>query len=174
MVASGLDLRDSQAASEFTVLGFYKIFRYLDLGALTIRKDSAGLLRLRYYFSGGTVDGVVIAKCSRNFYARKADLIHTHLEKGTLVFCPIPASGTAFSTDKRLYSSLIISPVMFSHSPKNFTLLTNLTHENRSKFFSNLCPQGVHPSASVIQEPIIAFNMQRADRPGSEASRYLW
>lgn len=45
-----LDLSDSSTAPDFTVLSFYKIFGFPDLGALIVRRSSADILRTRRYF----------------------------------------------------------------------------------------------------------------------------
>ena len=160
VTSAPLDLSDARAAPDFTVLSFYKMFGFPDLGALIIRKDSANILQSRRYFGGGTVDAVVSR--NRNFHARKADSIHAHLEDGTSAFHSILALDIAISTHKRLYGSFDnISRHAFSLTQIAHALLTELVHGNGHKL-CQIYTSGGHAS-SVTQGPIIAFNMQRAD-----------
>ncbi|PWW76205.1 PLP-dependent transferase [Tuber magnatum] len=155
-----LDLSHPRAAPDFTVLSFYKMFGFPDLGALIVRKNSANILKSRRYFGGGTVDAVVSRGPS--FHARKADSIHEHLEDGTSAFHSILALDTAISTHERLYGSFDkISRHAFSLIQVTRELLSELTHGNGRKLCLIYSQGG--PISSVTQGPIIAFNMQRAD-----------
>ena len=54
-----LDLSDVDMAPDFTIVSFYKVFRFPDLGALIVRKAVGYILQRRRYFGGGTVDMVI-------------------------------------------------------------------------------------------------------------------
>jgi len=94
VASSRLDLSDARAAPDFTVLSFYKLFRYPDLGALIIRKDTAGILQSRHYPGCATVDPAV-AGGNQNSHARKPDFISAHFEGGILGFYLILGLNTA-------------------------------------------------------------------------------
>ncbi|RPA92144.1 PLP-dependent transferase [Choiromyces venosus 120613-1] len=160
VTSAPLDLSDVEAAPDFTVLSFYKMFGFPDLGALIVRKGSADILRSRRYFGGGTVDAVVSK--SGNFHARKTDSIHAHLEDGTSAFHSILALDTAITTHQRLYGSFDnISRHAFSLIQAMHGLLSELKHGNGRKL-CQIYSSGRYTS-STTQGPIIAFNMQRAD-----------
>ncbi|RPB12903.1 PLP-dependent transferase [Morchella conica CCBAS932] len=160
VTTSLLNLRDSETAPDFTVLSFYKMFGFPDLGALIVRRASAGILKTRGYFGGGTVDAVV--GCGGSFNARKEDSPHSHLEDGTSAFHSILALDAAITTHERLYGDYgTISRHAFSLVAIMYDLLSNLRHGNGRK----LCQ--IYSSSDykspLTQGPIIAFNMQRAD-----------
>ncbi|CUS13750.1 unnamed protein product [Tuber aestivum] len=160
VTSAPLDLSNARAAPDFTVLSFYKMFGFPDLGALIIRKDSADILKSRRYFGGGTVDAV--GSRAGNFHARKADSIHAHLEDGTSAFHSILSLDTAISTHERLYGSFDnISRHAFSLIQVIHGLLGELTHGNGRKLCKIYVQGGI--TSSVTQGPIVAFNMQRAD-----------
>ncbi|KAG0638497.1 pyridoxal phosphate-dependent transferase [Tuber brumale] len=160
VASTPLDLHNARVAPDFTVLSFYKMFGFPDLGALIIRKDSADILKSRRYFGGGTVDAVVSR--TQNFHARKVDSIHAHLEDGTPAFHSILALDTAISTHERLYGSFNnISRHAFSLTQALHRLLSELAHGNGRKLCQTYSPGGY--TSSITQGPIIAFNMQRAD-----------
>lgn len=155
-----LDLSDSDTAPDFTVLSFYKIFGFPDLGALIVRRSSAGILKTRRYFGGGTVDA--IAGCKGSFHARKEESPHAHLEDGTSAFHSIIALDAAMTTHERLYGSYsAISRHSFSLIRVMYDLLSNLHHGNGRKLCSIYTSEGY--KSSITQGPIIAFNMKRVD-----------
>jgi molybdenum cofactor sulfurtransferase len=80
-----LDLSNSEAAPDFTVLSFYKIFGFPDLGALIVRKKSGHILSWRKYFGGGTVNSVSVLRNEASV-SRKDRTIHDAVEDGTLPF----------------------------------------------------------------------------------------
>ncbi|PLB39844.1 putative molybdenum cofactor sulfurase protein (HxB) [Aspergillus candidus] len=105
---SPLDLSDARTAPDFTVLSFYKIFGFPDLGALIVRRGDAveEVLRARKFFGGGTVDMVLAsAEAEGKWHAKKGD-IHECLEDGTLPFHSIVALSAAMETHARLYGSM--------------------------------------------------------------------
>lgn len=160
VTTSVLDLGDVETAPDFTVLSFYKMFGFPDLGALIVRKESAGILRTRRYFGGGTVDAVV--GCRGGFHARKEDAPHSHLEDGTSAFHSILALDAAISTHGRLYGDYEnISRHAFSLAAILHEFLSNLKHGNGRKLCQIYSTSDY--KSPLKQGPIIAFNMQRAD-----------
>lgn len=101
---SPLDLGSMKNAPDFTVLSFYKIFGFPDLGALIIKKDSGSIFRYRKYFGGGTVDVVLCQK--EQWHVPKAESLHDRLEDGTLPFHNILALDAAMDTHRRLYGTI--------------------------------------------------------------------
>ncbi len=79
---SPFNLSDVDTAPDFTVLSFYKIFGFRDLGALILRKSSSEVQRRRKYFGGGTVDPELCQP--ERWHLKKDDAPHSHLEDGTL------------------------------------------------------------------------------------------
>lgn len=94
--------RDPASAPDFTVVCFYKIFGFPDLGGLIVRKASADILVTgRRYFGGGTVSIVTVIGETTWFKPKKK--LHESLEDGTLPFHDIIALGIAIDTHERLY-----------------------------------------------------------------------
>ena len=156
---SPFDLGDPSAAPDFTVLSFYKMFGFPDLGALIVRKESASILQKRRYFSGGTVDMVVAG--IENWYIRKHASLHEQMEDGTLPIHSIIALDHAMKIHKQHFGTFeqISSHTNFLANQLHNNLL-NLRHFNdvnvckiyveSPSFYSNLQAQG----------PIVAFNLQ--------------
>ena len=99
-----LDLSDTRYAPSFTVLSFYKIFGFPDLGALIVRKDAADVFSKRRYFGGGTVD--VVSVSGKPWHASKDAAVHARLEDGTLPFHSIIALQHALRIHRTLYGSM--------------------------------------------------------------------
>jgi molybdenum cofactor sulfurtransferase len=57
---SPLNFSCPDEAPDFTVLSFYKVFGFPDLGALIVRKKSGHILTWRKYFGGGTVNYLTV------------------------------------------------------------------------------------------------------------------
>ena len=160
---SPLDLGDASQAPDFTVLSFYKIFGFPDLGALIVRKQSASVLQRRSYFGGGTVDMVLCGK--ENWHIKKNGCLHEQLEDGTLPVHSIVALDSALSVHERLFGSQervalhtgILAEQLYSK-------LATLRHHNGSR----VCQIYRDPSSSYrdhrTQGPIVAFNFR--DREG--------
>jgi molybdenum cofactor sulfurtransferase len=158
---STMDLSDVSEAPDFTVLSFYKIFGFPDLGALIVRKESGGILRRRKYFGGGTVDVVL---CTREqWHAPKTQSLHESLEDGSLAFHSILALDAAIDVHRKLYGTMdqIARHTAFL-AHKLFNGLNDLRHSNggpvcviHSKgFLSKTSPQ--------MQGPIVAFNLKNS------------
>ncbi|CAG8053722.1 unnamed protein product [Penicillium olsonii] len=153
-----LDLGPSSSAPDFTVLSFYKIFGFPDLGALIVRKSAARVLEGRKYFGGGTVDMVVAA--GAQWHAKKETSIHERLEDGTLPFHSIVALDSALDTHQRLYGSMSnISAHTAFLAKEVYDRLSSLAHFNETK----VCKVYQSNSSSYgnvqTQGPIIAFNL---------------
>jgi molybdenum cofactor sulfurtransferase len=151
---SPLDLSDSETAPDFTVLSFYKIFGFPDLGALLVRRQAECVFDLRRYFGGGTVDMVV---CHREqWHAPKTQFLHERLEDGTLPVHSIIALDVAMDVHTRLFASMhrVAQHTTFlTHRLKQG--LQTLKHGNGSEvciIYSDDLPSG----------PVVAFNMRNA------------
>ena len=156
---SPLDLNKASKAPDFTVLSFYKIFGFPDLGALIVRKESASVLQRRSYFGGGTVDMVLCGK--ENWHIQKHGSLHEQLEDGTLPIHSIVALDSALNVYERLFGS---PEHVASHTgfliERLYNKLAALRHQNGSK----VCHIYRDPSSSYsdkrTQGPIVAFNLR--------------
>ncbi|KAL8743059.1 MAG: hypothetical protein Q9190_004546 [Brigantiaea leucoxantha] len=154
---SPLDLSDVSTAPDYTVLSFYKIFGFPDLGGLIVRKLSASPLLGRKYFGGGTVEMVT---CSReNWHVKKQDSLHELLEDGTLPIHSILALECALNIHGRLFGSIehVSSHTSFLAS-QLYNELSSLRHGNGLR----VCQ--LYPGSSAdyqdfkTQGPTIALN----------------
>ncbi|EGS18753.1 putative pyridoxal phosphate binding protein [Thermochaetoides thermophila DSM 1495] len=103
--SSPLDLSDAETAPDFTVLSFYKIFGFPDLGALIVRRGEAEeIFQSRRYFGGGTVDMVVCLR--EQWHAPKTQFVHERLEDGTLPVHSIIALDAALDVHQQLFGSM--------------------------------------------------------------------
>ncbi|PLN82670.1 PLP-dependent transferase [Aspergillus taichungensis] len=161
---SPLDLSDASAAPDFTVLSFYKIFGFPDLGALIVRRGDAveEVLRARKFFGGGTVDMVLAsAEAEGKWHAKKGDL-HECLEDGTLPFHSIVALGAAMDTHARLYGSMerVAQHVRFL-AKRLAGRLSALRHWNGEPVCCLYGPSGAADyDDSTRQGPIVALNLR--------------
>ena len=156
-----LDLSDVECAPDFTVLSFYKIFGFPDLGALIVRKEAGHMLQRRRYFGGGTVDMVISMKGS--WHARKEDTLHDQLEDGTLPFHNIIALGCALDVHERLYGSMAaISQHTSQLAEVLHAKLSSLRHANGRP----VCKIYRDPSSTYgdgkTQGAIVAFNVRNS------------
>ena len=156
-----LDLSDQSQAPDFTVLSFYKIFGFPDLGALVVRKKSGSILRQRRYFGGGTVELVACGK--ENWHIQKQGSLHGQLEDGTLPIHSIIALDSALSTHWKLYGDMkrVASHTAFLALWLHHDLEA-LRHYNDMK----VCEIYKDPSSSYsdgkTQGPIIALNLKNS------------
>ncbi|KAI2635956.1 molybdenum cofactor sulfurase [Xylaria nigripes] len=104
VTTSPLNFSDAINAPDFTVLSFYKIFGFPDLGGLIVKREAASVFRQRRYFGGGTVDMVVCSK--EQWHAPKTQSLHEALEDGTLPIHSIIALDSALDVHHRLYGSM--------------------------------------------------------------------
>lgn len=156
---SQLDLNDVSTAPDFTVLSFYKIFGFPDLGALIIRKDSGAILQERKYFGGGTVD-LVVCSPKEQWHVLKSSSLHDSLEDGTLPVHSILALDAAIDTHKTLYGSMNnIARHTAYLSQRLYSGLASLKHGNSQ----DVCAMHSHPpSLDRSQGPIVAFNLKNS------------
>ena len=154
---SPLDLSDVANAPDFTVLSFYKIFGFPDLGALVVRKQSSHIFRKRKYFGGGTVEAVSCV--SEQWHFKKEGSLHEALEDGTLPIHNIIALDSAITVHERLFGT-------FQHVSAHTTFLTRLLYNNlkeaRHSNGRSICEvyeedSALH-SSRWYRGPITAFN----------------
>ena len=155
---SQLDLSIASTAPDFTVLSFYKIFGFPDLGALIVRKESGSILHERKYFGGGTVDVVLCGK--EQWHAPKSQSLHDSLEDGTLPFHNILALDAAIDTHEKLYGSMgkIASHTAYL-AEKLFNGLKSLRHANNEPV-CEMYSSSYSSATQHFQGPIVAFNLR--------------
>lgn len=156
---SPLNLGDPSKAPDFTVLSFYKIFGFPDLGTLIVRNESASALERRSYFGGGTVETVLCGK--ENWHIKKHGCLHEQLEDGTLPIHSIIALDSALNVHERLFGS---PERVALHTGFLAELLYNKLAALRHRNGSKVCQIYRDPSSSYLdnrtQGPIIAFNLR--------------
>ncbi|EGD90548.1 hypothetical protein H112_02012 [Trichophyton rubrum D6] len=157
---SPLDLSDTACAPDFTVISFYKIFGFPDLGALIVRKDAGHLFRNRKYFGGGTV-GMVLT-IGEQWHAKKDSTLHDQLEDGTLPFHNIVALHSAFDVHERIYSSMDnISRHTAELAGILYSGLSSLEHGNGTKVCEIYKGPGEYMERA-LQGPIVSFNLKNS------------
>lgn len=158
---SPLDLSDAASAPDFTVLSFYKIFGFPDLGALIVRKDAGGVFENRKFFGGGTVDMVLTGGSS--WHAKKQSSIHERLEDGTLPFHNIIALESAFETHHRLYGSMhnVASHTQFLVKQLRHRMAA-LRHYNGAQACHVYTAPNPAEQTHSAQGPIVAFNIRNS------------
>ncbi|KAJ9300546.1 hypothetical protein DTO271G3_1710 [Paecilomyces variotii] len=156
---SPFDLSDASAAPDFTVLSFYKIFGFPDLGALIVRKGACDIFQRRRYFGGGTVDMVVTH--GDQWHAKKESSVHDKLEDGTLPFHNIIALDSALQTHYRLYGSMAnISAHTGLLADELFKQLSSKVHWNGRKVCRIFTSSASGCRDPLNYGPIITFNLQ--------------
>ncbi|KAH6650706.1 molybdenum cofactor sulfurase [Chaetomium tenue] len=159
--SSPLDLSQADAAPDFTVLSFYKIFGFPDLGALIVRRDAEGAFDTRRYFGGGTVDMVVCLK--EQWHAPKAQFLHERLEDGTLPVHSIIALDAALDVHKQLFGSMrhVASHTAFL-SAMLYTRLESLRHGNGQPVCVLYSPSPETSSNGIASGPVTTFNIRNS------------
>lgn len=162
VATSPLDLGNSETAPDFTVLSFYKIFGFPDLGGLIVRRQAAPVFQSRKYFGGGTVDMVVCLR--EQWHAPKTQALHESLEDGTLPVHSIVALDSALDVHRQLFKSM--GDVSFHTSFLSQRLhdgLTALRHGNGQP----VCAMYSQPplaskrlDSPLGNGPVVAFNLQ--------------
>ncbi|KAF7590511.1 hypothetical protein BBP40_002699 [Aspergillus hancockii] len=153
---SPLDLSDPDESPDFTVVSFYKIFGFPDLGGLVVRKASASILTQQPYFGGGTVEMVVASDCT--WLSRKTEQVPEALEDGTIPFHNIVALGNALTTHRQLYGSQEkVSKHTSCLAARCHTFLSSLRHPNGSK----VCE--AYRNTASRYGPTIAFNLRTGE-----------
>ncbi|KAL2154796.1 hypothetical protein VTH82DRAFT_3472 [Thermothelomyces myriococcoides] len=154
-----LDLSQADTAPDFTVLSFYKIFGFPDLGALIVRREAEDVFNSRRYFGGGTVDMVVCLR--EQWHASKTQFLHERLEDGTLPFHSIIALDLALDVQKQLFGSMkdIAAHTSFL-TRRLYKGLKSLRHGNAEPVcvLYSCDPESV--GDGLGSGPIIAFNIR--------------
>jgi len=147
LTTTPLDFGEPSEAPDFTVMSFYKIFGYPDLGAVIVRKEVGQMLLQRQYFGGGSRAGLTVEGIN---FPRK--ILHEALEDGTLPFHTIMALGSALDVYHRLFRSQ-------AHVAKHAATITRLAY---ALLWSLQYPNG-QPLCQLYslhnQGPIISFNL---------------
>lgn len=159
--SSPLDLSQADAAPDFTVLSFYKIFGFPDLGALIVRRDAEEAFDTRQYFGGGTVDMVVCLK--EQWHAPKAQFLHERLEDGTLPVHSIIALDAALDVHKQLFGSM--RDVAFHTSFLStmlYSKLKSLRHGNDQPVCAIHSPGPETANNDLGSGPVVAFNIRNS------------
>lgn len=153
-----LDLGNSDAAADFTVLSFSKIFGFPDLGALIVRRQAYPIFDSKRYFGGGTVDTVVTKK--EQWHAPKTHRLHERLEDGTLPIHSIIALDIAMRIHRSLFGSMgaVASHVSFL-TRRLRESLQRLRHHNGIEVCQMYSPSRA-PCTDLSAGPIIAFNIR--------------
>ncbi|KAI9890058.1 MAG: hypothetical protein M1814_004574 [Vezdaea aestivalis] len=155
---SPLDLGDEATAPDFTILSFYKIFGFPDLGALIIRKATKNIFKSRKYFGGGTVD--VVSCQEEQWHISKGGALHDRLEDGTLPFHQIIALGHAIDVHREIYGSMSnVSGHVTRLSVTAYTSLQSLRHSNGRPVCRLYKDNDSIYGNDTTQGPIICFNL---------------
>ncbi|KAL1879938.1 hypothetical protein VTK73DRAFT_6634 [Phialemonium thermophilum] len=153
---SPLDLSDAETAPDFTVLSFYKIFGFPDLGALIVRREAEPAFAGRRYFGGGTVE-MVVACDSEQWHAPKRELLHERLEDGTLPVHSIVALHVAMDVHRNLFGPMSRVAWHLGHlADRLYEGLASLRHGNGTR----VCALYSLRVSSTDSGPVIAFNVR--------------
>lgn len=156
---SPLDLSNVSLAPDYTVLSFYKIFGFPDLGALIVRKDSSLPLQRRKYFGGGTVE--MVTCLTEQWHIKKSSSLHEQLEDGTLPIHSIIALGSALSVHKRVYGSIQrVSSYTSALAKELYDRLSLLRHFNGRKACEIYRDCSSVYGDSRSQGPVIALSLK--------------
>jgi len=159
--SSPLDLSCADTAPDFTVLSFYKIFGFPDLGALIVRREAEDAFVSRRYFGGGTVDMVVCLK--EQWHASKSQFLHERLEDGTLPIHSIMALEAALDVHEQLYGSMKDIAAHTSFLAKRLYVgLKSLRHGNGESVCTIYSLDPEANTAGPKTGPVIAFNLRNS------------
>ncbi|KAI0413128.1 molybdenum cofactor sulfurase [Xylaria grammica] len=156
---SPLDLSNADTAPDFTVLSFYKIFGFPDLGGLIVKREATPIFRQRRYFGGGTVDMVLCSK--EQWHAPKTQSLHEALEDGTLPIHNIIALDSALEAHDKLYGSMadVASHTSFLAS-RLHRGLESVRHGNGEPVCVMYSVSPDDAAASSGNGPVVAFNLR--------------
>jgi molybdenum cofactor sulfurtransferase len=159
--SSSLDLSRAETAPDFTVLSFYKIFGFPDLGALIVRREAEAAFNSRRYFGGGTVDMVVCLK--EQWHAPKAQFLHERLEDGTLPIHSIIALDAAMDVHKHLFGSMrdVTAHTSFL-SRRLYHGLKALRHGNGEPVCVLYSQDPDSTDTGLGSGPVVAFNVRNS------------
>ncbi|KAK4105521.1 PLP-dependent transferase [Parathielavia hyrcaniae] len=159
--SSPLDLSQAQTAPDFTVLSFYKIFGFPDIGALIVRREAEETFNSRRYFGGGTVDMVVCLK--EHWHAPKTQFLHERLEDGTLPIHSIIALDAAMNVHRELFGSMRDVAVHTSLlSRRLYRGLKALRHGNGEPVCLLYSQDPDTTGNRLGSGPVIAFNIRNS------------
>lgn len=157
--SSPLDLSCAASAPDFTVLSFYKIFGFPDLGALIVRREAEELFDSKRYFGGGSVDMVVCLK--EQWHAPKSNSLHERLEDGTLPVHSIIALDAAMDVHAGLFGSMLnVSAHTSFLSKRLYRGLGSLQHGNGEPVCTLYSPDPEAGEGGCGSGPIVAFNIR--------------
>ena len=158
---SPLDLSDEATAADFTVISFYKIFGFPDLGGLIVRRAAEHIFHSRKYFGGGTVDMVV---CTREqWHAPKTQSLHDRLEDGTLPVHSIIALDAGLDSHAQLFGSMADVAAHTSHLARHLhASLSDLRHANGTPACRVYSRRPMGDGGSPENGPIVTFNLRNS------------
>jgi molybdenum cofactor sulfurtransferase len=157
--SSPLDLSRAESAPDFTVLSFYKIFGFPDLGALIVRREAEEAFSSKRYFGGGSVDMVVCLK--EQWHAPKSNFLHERLEDGTLPVHSIIALDAAMHVHRQLFGSMLDVAAHTSFlSARLYRGLRSLRHGNGEPVCTLYSPDPEAADCCPESGPIVAFNIR--------------
>ncbi|KAK3383004.1 pyridoxal phosphate-dependent transferase [Lasiosphaeria ovina] len=160
--SSPLDLSCADTAPDFTVMSFYKVFGFPDLGALLVRRGAEDVFASRRYFGGGTVDMVVCLK--ERWHAPKSQFLHERLEDGTLPVHSIIALDAAFDVHKQLFGLMRDVAAHTGFLAKRlYDGLGSLQHGNGEPVCVLYSLDPAPPTAGAVGNgPMLAFNIRNS------------
>ncbi|KAF2474155.1 PLP-dependent transferase [Lindgomyces ingoldianus] len=159
---SPLDLSDHTTSPDFTVLSFYKIFGFPDLGCLIVRKASAHVFEQRKYFGGGTTEMVTVSP--EQWFVRKENSLHERMEDGTLAIRSIIALGCAIDVHERLFGGLDkISTHTGFLAKYAYSILEGLRYENGRPVCQIYKGERSTYGDQITQGASIAMNLLHSD-----------
>ncbi|OTB07639.1 hypothetical protein M426DRAFT_317943 [Hypoxylon sp. CI-4A] len=162
VTSSPMDLSNAETAPDFTVLSFYKMFGFPDLGGLIVRRQAAPVFQSRKYFGGGTVDMVVSLK--EQWHAPKSQALHESLEDGTLPVHSIIALDSALDVHRQLFGSMKdVSSHTSSLAQRLHSRLSALKHGNGEPvciIYSRPSLPSKSSDSPLGNGPVVAFNLQ--------------
>ncbi|KAL8823107.1 MAG: hypothetical protein Q9191_006168 [Dirinaria sp. TL-2023a] len=158
---SPLDLSNPSLAPDFTVLSFYKIFGFPDLGALIVRKEAGHVLECRQYFGGGTVE--LVACLQEQWHIKKQTTLAEQFEDGTLPVHSIIALDSALNVHTRLFKSMEHVSSHTAYLAKQlYKKLSRLRHFNGRQVCTIYKAASASYDKSETQGPILAFNLRNS------------
>ncbi|KXX75103.1 Molybdenum cofactor sulfurase [Madurella mycetomatis] len=157
--SSPLDLSCAASAPDFTVLSFYKIFGFPDLGALIVRRQAEDAFDHKKYFGGGSVDMVVCLK--EQWHAPKSQFLHERLEDGTLPIHNIIALDAALDVHRQLFGSMadVAAHTLFL-ARRLYCGLESLRHGNDEPVCTLYSADPGATDGGCGSGPIVTFNIR--------------
>ncbi|KAI0516844.1 molybdenum cofactor sulfurase [Xylaria bambusicola] len=159
VATSPLDLGNVEAAPDFTVLSFYKIFGFPDLGGLIVKREAASIFTQRRYFGGGTVDMVTCTK--EQWHAPKTQSLHETLEDGTLPIHSIIALDSALDVHHTLYGTMTDIALHTSFLARQlYRGLEKVQHGNGQQVCVMYSTSPDDTDAGLGNGAVVAFNLR--------------